>query len=52
MNQINLVQKNWIKINDDLHSTYNTNSQIKFITSMLHQFYAIIVMYKLLVKEL
>ena len=22
--------KNWVKINDDLHRTYNTNSQIKF----------------------
>ena len=25
--------KNWVEINDDLHGTYNTNSQIKFKTS-------------------
>ena len=27
--------KNWIEINDDSHGMYNTNSQIKFKTSML-----------------
>ena len=27
--------KNWVEINVDLHGTYNTNSQIKFKTSML-----------------
>ena len=27
--------KIWVKINDDSHGTYNTNSQIKFETSML-----------------
>ena len=27
--------KNWVEINDDSHGTYNTNSQIKFKTSML-----------------
>ena len=27
--------KNWVEINDDLHRTYNTNSQIKFKTMML-----------------
>ena len=27
--------KNWVKINDDSFGTYNTNSQIKFKTSML-----------------
>ena len=27
--------KNWIEINDDLCGTYNTNSQIKFKTSLL-----------------
>ena len=27
--------KNWAEINVDLHGTYNTNSQIKFKTSML-----------------
>ena len=28
-------RKNWVEINDDSHVTYNTNSQIKFKTSML-----------------
>ena len=27
--------KNWVKINNDLRGRYNTNSQIKFETSML-----------------
>ena len=27
--------KNWIEINDDARGTYNTNTQIKFKTSML-----------------
>ena len=27
--------KNWIEINDDSRGTHNTNSQIKFKTSML-----------------
>ena len=27
--------KNWLKINHDSRGTYNTNSQIKFKTSML-----------------
>ena len=27
--------KNWLEINDDARQTYNTNSQIKFKTSML-----------------
>ena len=27
--------KNWFEINDGSHGTYNTNSQIKFKTSML-----------------
>ena len=27
--------KNWVEINDDLHRTYNNNSQIKFKTMML-----------------
>ena len=26
--------KNWVEINDDSHGTQNTNSQIKFKTSM------------------
>ena len=27
--------KNWIEINDDAHGMYNTNSQIKFKSTML-----------------
>ena len=27
--------KNWIETNDDSRGTYDTNSEIKFITSML-----------------
>ena len=27
--------KNWVGVNDNTHRTYNTNSQIKFKTSML-----------------
>ena len=27
--------KNWVKVNDDLLGLHNTNSQIKFKTSML-----------------
>ena len=27
--------KNWVEINDDVHGTYNTNSQIKLKNSML-----------------
>ena len=27
--------KSWVETNDDLRATYNTNSQIKFKTSML-----------------
>ena len=27
--------KNWVEINDDSRETFNTNSQIKFKTSML-----------------
>ena len=27
--------KNWLEINDDTRGTYNTNSQIKFKTSIL-----------------
>ena len=30
-----LMTKNWVEINDDARGTYNTNSQIKFKTSML-----------------
>ena len=30
-----LKTKNWIKVNDDAHGTYNTNIQIKFKTTML-----------------
>ena len=28
--------KNWVKLNDQSYSTYNTNSQIKFKTTMLN----------------
>ena len=27
--------KNWVEINDQSRATYNTNSQVKFKTSML-----------------
>ena len=27
--------KNWVEMNDDSRRTYNTNSQVKFKTSML-----------------
>ena len=37
--------KKWVEANDDSHGTYNTNSQIKFKTSMLSQVYVIIVMH-------
>ena len=30
-----LRTKNWVEINDDSRGTYNTNSQIRFKTSML-----------------
>ena len=30
-------RKNWVEINDDAHVMYNTNSQIKFKTSLLKQ---------------
>ena len=29
------MTKDWVEINDDIRGTYNTNSQIKFKTSML-----------------
>ena len=32
---IKLKTKTWVEINDDSHGMYNTNSQIKFKTSML-----------------
>ena len=31
--------KNWVEINDDLRGTYNTNSQIKFKTSIVMDTY-------------
>ena len=31
----NCRTKNWVEINDDARGTYNTNSQIRFKTSML-----------------
>ena len=33
--QTKFSTKNWVEINDDAYGTYNTNSQIKFETSML-----------------
>ena len=33
--------KNQVEIKDDARGTYNTNSQIKFVTSMLKSSYAI-----------
>ena len=37
--------KKWVETNDDSRGTYNTNSQIKFKTSMLSQVFVIIVMH-------
>ena len=37
--------KKWVETNDDSRGTYNTNSQIKFKTSVLSQVYVIIVMH-------
>ena len=31
--------KNWVEINDDSRGTYNTNSQIKFKTSIVMDIY-------------
>ena len=31
--------KNWVEINDESRGTYNTNSQIKFKTSMLRSIF-------------
>ena len=36
--------KYWLEINDDSREMYNTNSQIKFKTSMLRSIYVITVM--------
>ena len=36
--------KKFFELNDGARGTYNTNSQIKFKTSMLNQVYVIIVM--------
>ena len=42
----NFRTKNWIEIDDDLRGTDNTNSQMKFKTSILKSsLYVIIVMY-------
>ena len=37
--------KNWAEITNNSRGRYNTNSRIKFKTSMLGQVYVIIVMY-------
>ena len=42
--------KNWIKINDQSRGVYNTNSDIRFKTTML--VYVIIVMHTYLIKEI
>ena len=39
----NIRTKNWVKIDDDSRRGYNTNSKIKFQTSMFSQVYVIIV---------
>ena len=44
--------KNWVEANDELRGTYNTNSQIKFKTTMLGLVYVIIVMHIYFLKEL
>ena len=35
----------WVEINDDTRGMFNTNSQIKFKTSMLNQVYVILMMH-------
>ena len=37
--------KNWVQITNNSRGRYNTNSRIKFKTSVLGQVYVIIVMY-------
>ena len=37
--------KNWVQITNNSRGRYNTNSRIKFKTSMLGQVYVIILMY-------
>ena len=44
--------KNWVETNDESRGTYNTNSQIKFKTTMLGLVYVIIVMHIYFLKEL
>ena len=46
------MTKNWVEINDDACGTYNTNTPIKFKTSMLGHVYVIIVTHTYLLKEL
>ena len=35
VNHLNLKQKNWVEINDDVRGVYSPNKQIRFKTSML-----------------
>ena len=42
--------KNWVEIHDDSHGTYNTNSQIKFKTSMLKSSFCVYTDAYILVK--
>ena len=43
--------KNWVEMNDDVRGRYNTNSQIKFKTTMLKSSYMLIMMRTYLLKE-
>ena len=43
--------KNWIEINDQSRGVSNTNSDIRFKTTMLNLVYVIIVMHTYLLKE-
>ena len=42
---------NWIETNDQSREVYNTNSDIRFKTTMLKLVYVIIVMHTYLLKE-
>ena len=44
--------KNMVEINDDSRWNHNTNSQIKFKTSMQSPFHVVIVMHIYLLKKL
>ena len=44
--------RNWVEINYDSRGTYNTNSQIKFKSSMLKSSFVNIVIHTRMLKEL